>query len=243
MMPDPLQELLAAGAVPARPFPPTSRYRGVAPGSLVRDGGRPGVRLRAAPLLPARRDIRARREVRIVEGDRPRRARRAQTSATPSCGGASPTRTASIDPRELDRPARVRVRDHAAARPVTPGERGTIGGRHAVRLQLSLMGPVSPCRRRARCIEALCRPRSKPAPARRRAASSSRSSSRLRSPLQTLFLLTGGGSIPIIRVVIVVTHRRRDDGADGRRDDATTRCARDRRRRARWSSRARTCRR
>ena len=29
-----------------------------------------------------------------------------------------------------------------------------------------------------------------------------------RSPLHTLFLLTGGASIPILRVVIAVTHRR-----------------------------------
>ena len=30
-----------------------------------------------------------------------------------------------------------------------------------------------------------------------------------RSPLHTLFLLTGGASIPILRVVIAVTRRRR----------------------------------
>ena len=40
-----------------------------------------------------------------------------------------------------------------------------------------------------------------------------------RSPLHTLFLLTGGSAIPILRVVIAVTVRGADDGADGRRDD------------------------
>ena len=61
-----------------------------------------------------------------------------------------------------------------------------------------------------------------------------------RSPLRTLFLLTGGGSLPLMRVVLVVTingrrridHRRRDHQ---RRDAA----GRGRRRRD-WSSRART---
>ena len=61
-----------------------------------------------------------------------------------------------------------------------------------------------------------------------------------RSPLQTLFLLTGGSSIPIFRVVIAVTFNGHDDGADGRRDDEPRAPAGRAARRRRSSSRART---
>ena len=64
-----------------------------------------------------------------------------------------------------------------------------------------------------------------------------------RSPLRTLFLLSGGGSLPLMRVVLVVTingsaaidHRRGHHQCG----DAAGRG----RRRQGWSSRARTCRR
>jgi hypothetical protein len=69
-MPDPLQELLAAGAIPTTSFPPTSRY--VATGVDVWDRGNdeprvPFLRRRFCP----RADLLALLyEVRIVEGDR-----------------------------------------------------------------------------------------------------------------------------------------------------------------------------
>jgi hypothetical protein len=69
-MPDPLQELLAAGAVPTTAFPPTSRYAAVEVGAWDPGGGDPPV-----PYLRRRFCVRADRfallyEVRISEGDR-----------------------------------------------------------------------------------------------------------------------------------------------------------------------------
>jgi hypothetical protein len=69
-VPDPLQELLAAGAVPTTTFPPTSRY-----GDLGVDAFDPGGDQPAVPFLRRRFCPRAERfallyEVRVVEGDR-----------------------------------------------------------------------------------------------------------------------------------------------------------------------------
>jgi hypothetical protein len=69
-MPDPLQELLAAGAVPTTSFPPTSRYAEVGV-----DAWDPGKGLPAVPFLRRRLCPRPERfallyEVRIVEDDR-----------------------------------------------------------------------------------------------------------------------------------------------------------------------------
>jgi hypothetical protein len=69
-MPDPLQELLAAGAVPTTSFPPTSRYAEVGVDAWEPADGSPPV-----PFLRRRFCPRADRfallyEVRVVEGDR-----------------------------------------------------------------------------------------------------------------------------------------------------------------------------
>jgi hypothetical protein len=69
-VPDPLQELLAAGAVPTTTFPPTSRYADVGVDAFDPGGDQPAV-----PFLRRRFCPRAERfallyEVRIVEGDR-----------------------------------------------------------------------------------------------------------------------------------------------------------------------------
>jgi hypothetical protein len=69
-MPDPLQELLAAGAVPTTSFPPTSRYAAVGV-----DAWDPGDGLPPVPFLRRRFCPRPDRfallyEVRVVEGDR-----------------------------------------------------------------------------------------------------------------------------------------------------------------------------
>ena len=61
-----------------------------------------------------------------------------------------------------------------------------------------------------------------------------------RSPLHTLFLLTGGSSIPIFRVVIAVTDGRPDERAHGRGHDAPRGAVGRQPVGRRWSSRART---
>jgi hypothetical protein len=69
-VPDPLQELLAAGAVPTTTFPPTSRYADIGVDAFDPGGDQPAV-----PFLRRRFCPRAERfallyEVRVVEGDR-----------------------------------------------------------------------------------------------------------------------------------------------------------------------------
>jgi len=69
-VPDPLQELLAAGAVPTTTFPPTSRYAGVAVEAWDPGGGRPPVPYLARRFCPRPETFSPLYEVRIVEGDR-----------------------------------------------------------------------------------------------------------------------------------------------------------------------------
>jgi hypothetical protein len=69
-MPDPLQELLAAGAVPTTTFPPTSRYAGIDVEAWDPGRGNPPV-----PYLRRRFCVRPERfallyQLRIVESDR-----------------------------------------------------------------------------------------------------------------------------------------------------------------------------
>lgn len=69
-MPDPLQQLLASGAVPTTTFPPTSRYTDTGVDAFDPGNGTPPV-----PFLRRRFCPRAERfallyEVRVVEGDR-----------------------------------------------------------------------------------------------------------------------------------------------------------------------------
>jgi hypothetical protein len=69
-MPDPLQELLAAGAVPTTTYPPTSRYALV--GVTVWDPGndRPPVAYLRRRLCPSAERFALLSEARITEGDR-----------------------------------------------------------------------------------------------------------------------------------------------------------------------------
>ena len=94
-MPDPLQELLAAGAVPTTTFPPTSRYANVGVDAWDPGGGAAAGAVPAPPVLPAPGALRAAVRGADRRGRPARRARVRATSATRSCGGASPTRTAS----------------------------------------------------------------------------------------------------------------------------------------------------
>ena len=69
-MPDPLQELLAAGAVPATYLPPTSRYAEVGVDAHDPGDGSPPVPFLRRRLCPRPDRLALLYEVRVVEGDR-----------------------------------------------------------------------------------------------------------------------------------------------------------------------------
>jgi hypothetical protein len=69
-MPDPLQELLAAGAVPTTTFPPTSRYATTGVDAWDPGNGEPPVPFLRRRLCPRAERFALLYEVRIVEGDR-----------------------------------------------------------------------------------------------------------------------------------------------------------------------------
>jgi len=69
-MPDPLQELLAAGAVPTTAFPPTSRYAQSTVETWDPGGGEPAVPYLARRFCPRPERFALLYEVRVVEGDR-----------------------------------------------------------------------------------------------------------------------------------------------------------------------------
>lgn len=69
-MADLLQSLLAAGALPATAFPPTSRYAGVAVDAFDRGDGSPPVPYLRRRLCPPPERLALLYEVGVVEGDR-----------------------------------------------------------------------------------------------------------------------------------------------------------------------------
>jgi hypothetical protein len=69
-MADPLQELLAAGAVPTTSFPPTSRYAGVGVDAWDPGNGNPPVPFVRRRLCPRAERFSLLYEVSVVEGDR-----------------------------------------------------------------------------------------------------------------------------------------------------------------------------
>ena len=69
-MPDPLQELLAAGAVPTTTFAPTSRYADVGVDAWDPGGERPPVPFLRRRFCPRPELYALLYEVRVVEGDR-----------------------------------------------------------------------------------------------------------------------------------------------------------------------------
>ncbi|HEY2937218.1 MAG TPA: hypothetical protein VGJ25_11505 [Gaiellaceae bacterium] len=69
-MPDPLQELLAAGAVPTTTFPPTSRYAEVGVDAWDPGNGLPPVPFLRRRLCPRPERFALLYEVRVVEDDR-----------------------------------------------------------------------------------------------------------------------------------------------------------------------------
>lgn len=69
-MPDPLQELLAAGAVPTTAFPPTSRYAVIGVTAYDPGGGAPPVPFLRRRFCPRPDRFALLYELLVVEGDR-----------------------------------------------------------------------------------------------------------------------------------------------------------------------------
>jgi hypothetical protein len=106
---DPLQELLAAGAVPTTSFGPSSRYVGTPVDAWDPGGGRPPVPFLGRRLCPRQERLALLYETRIVEGDR------RDLLANEHLGDAElwwrlADANAAVDPRQLTEPIGRRVR-------------------------------------------------------------------------------------------------------------------------------------
>jgi hypothetical protein len=102
-MADPLQQLLAAGALPTTTFPPTSRYAQTAVEAWDPGDGSPAVPYLARRFCPRAERFALLYELRIAEGDR-----RDLLSAR-NLGGAElwwqlADANGAVDPRDLTRP-------------------------------------------------------------------------------------------------------------------------------------------
>ena len=148
-----IKALLAAGAVPTTPFPPTSRYAGIGVDAVRADPGdqrRGSAACRScAAALRARGPSASRCSTRhVVEGDR-RDLLAARHLGDAELWWRLADANGAVDPRDADRArSAARLRDHAA--------RGTCRGRamaescRPVRLQLLRRARPSRCRRRGR---------------------------------------------------------------------------------------------
>jgi hypothetical protein len=108
-MADPLQALLAAGAVPTTTFPPTSRYAGIAVEAWDPGNGEPGVPYLARRLCPRAERFALLYDVGITEG-----ARR-DVLASRHLGDAElwwrlADANGVVDPRDLAEPVGRRLR-------------------------------------------------------------------------------------------------------------------------------------
>lgn len=108
-MADPLQELLAAGAVPTVSFPPTSRYAEVGVDSWDPGDGRPPVPYLRRRLCPLPERFATLYETAVVEGDR------RDLLAHRHLGGAElwwrlADANGVVDARDLERPVGRQVR-------------------------------------------------------------------------------------------------------------------------------------
>jgi hypothetical protein len=106
---DPLQELLAAGAVPTTSFGPSSRYVGTPVDAWDPGGGWPPVPFLGRRLCPRQERFALLYETRIVEGDR------RDLLANEHLGDAElwwrlADANAAVDPRQLTEPIGRRVR-------------------------------------------------------------------------------------------------------------------------------------
>jgi hypothetical protein len=99
-VPDPLQELLAAGALPKTSFPPTSRYADIDVTAYDPGDGRAPIPYLRRRLCPAPARFALLYEVMIVEGDR-RDLLAARHVGDPELWWRLADANASVDPREL----------------------------------------------------------------------------------------------------------------------------------------------
>ena len=108
-MPDPLQELLAAGAVPTTTFPPTSRYGDAGVDAFDPGGGAAAIPYLRRRFCPRAEGFAALYEIGIVEGDR------RDNLAARHAGGAElwwrlADANGIVDPRDLEAPVGQRLR-------------------------------------------------------------------------------------------------------------------------------------
>ena len=108
-MPDPLQGLLAAGAVPSTAFPPTSRYAGVAVDAYDPGGGVTPVPFLARRLCPPPERLGDLYSVLVVEGDR-RDVLAARHFGDPELWWRLADANGVVDPRALTASAGRRLR-------------------------------------------------------------------------------------------------------------------------------------
>ena len=116
MSTDPVQLLIDAGAIPAHPFAPNSRYYRVAIGRYARDAGDPGVAYVLRRFIPQRRAIAIAAEHIVHSGDQPDLLA-AQTVGDPELYWLIADANAVTDPFELT--------DTLGARVVIPLPSGT----------------------------------------------------------------------------------------------------------------------
>ncbi len=107
---DPVQLLIDAGAIPANPFAPNSRYDGVPLARLVRSADDAGVPYVLRRFIPQRRDIGIAAEHVVTSGERPDLLA-SQSLGDPELYWRIADANAATDPFELsDTPgARVRI--------------------------------------------------------------------------------------------------------------------------------------
>ncbi len=108
-MPDPLQELLAAGAVPTTTFPPTSRYAGVGVDAWDPGDGAPPVPFLRRRLCPRLDRFALLYEVRVVEADR-RDLLGARHLGDAELWWRLADANSAVDPRDLTDPVGRRLR-------------------------------------------------------------------------------------------------------------------------------------
>jgi hypothetical protein len=108
-MPDPLQELLAAGAVPSTAFPPTSRYAAVGVDAWDPGHGAPPVPFLRRRLCPRAERFALLYEVRVGQGDR-RDGIAARHLGDAELWWRLADANAAVDPRALTDPIGRRLR-------------------------------------------------------------------------------------------------------------------------------------
>jgi hypothetical protein len=108
-MPDPLQELLAAGAVPTTTFPPTSRYAEVGVEAFDPGDGSPPVAYLRRRFCPRADRLALLYEIRIAEGDR-RDVLGARHLGDAELWWRLADANGVVDPRDLTEPVGRRLR-------------------------------------------------------------------------------------------------------------------------------------